>query len=234
MTIGARMLDALGARVQMLLVAVVAATAMFCSLSSPADASTAFTYAYDTSTGVAGTQPTPGRVVLCPRDHVANEAESPGHGYDTASNLARTSARAKAGSCAPQAGGGWLYRSMKAAADGLPEVGATARTLGVRRGTDISVDGAGVVHSGTGGMSVTPDDPMGLPDHRRPPECGGGAGRDPVFRILRSALGRDPSYRPDPANPTGHGFVEPARTMSIDDFQGALAVTRGRWGRVVF
>jgi hypothetical protein len=123
---------------------------------------------------------------------------------------------------------------MKAAADGLPEVGSTARTLGVRPGTDIGVDGAGMVHSGTGGMSVTPDDPMGLPDHRRPPECGGGTGRDPVFRILRSALGPDLSYRADPANPTGHGFVEPARTMSIDDYQGALAATRGRWERVVF
>jgi hypothetical protein len=139
------------------------------------------------------------------------------------------------GSCvAPQTGGGWLYRSMKAAADGFPEVGATARTVGVRPGTDISVDSAGMVHSGTGGMSVTPDDPVGLPDHRRPPECGGGTGRDPVFRILRSALGSDLTYRPDPANPTGHGFVEPAKSMSIDDYQGALAATRTRWELVVF
>jgi len=123
---------------------------------------------------------------------------------------------------------------MRAAADGFPEVGATARTLGVRPGTDIGVDGSGMAHAGTGGMSVTPDDPLGLPGHRRPSECGGGTGRDPVFRILRSALGSDLTYSPDPANPSGHGFVEPARSMSIDAYQGALAATRARWELVVF
>jgi hypothetical protein len=79
----------------------------------------------------------------------------------------------------------WMYRAMRAAADGLPEAGATARTLGARPGpgpgTDISVIG-GRVQPGPHGMSVTMDDPTLLPKVRKPRSMGGD-GRDPLFRM---------------------------------------------------
>jgi hypothetical protein len=120
------------------------------------------------------------------------------------------------------------YRGMRAAPDSLPETGASARTLGARPGTDIPIDAIGDVSPRTGGMSVAPHTPRNLPPHRRPPEFGG-SGRDPVFGIDTENLGQDLAYRPDPANPGGHGFIEPSRPMSQDDYQTALHGTRPLW-----
>jgi hypothetical protein len=78
------------------------------------------------------------------------------------------------------------------------------------------------------GISVSPDTPANLPDLRRPPKLGG-RGKNPVWRLLKSALGPELKYRPDPANPTGHGFIEPARPMTFDEYQEALAATQDRW-----
>ena len=103
-------------------------------------------------------------------------------------------------------------------------VGPTARTLGVRPGDDIPVV-AGRVSPGTGGMSVVPDNPMNLPDHRRPVPLGG-TGKDPIWGIDRGSLGGDVVYRQD--KPT-HGLFEPAREMSLDEFQEALADLASRW-----
>lgn len=114
------------------------------------------------------------------------------------------------------------------AEDGLPAPGATARTLGARPGIDIVVDKSGMVRPGTGGVSVSPGDPRNLPRHRRPPEFGG-LGRDPVWRIRTSDLGPELAYEPDPRNPSGHGFVEPAYDMPYEAFQAALEATRDRW-----
>ena len=74
---------------------------------------------------------------------------------------------------------------------------------------EIPVGPDGLVHPGTGGMSVSPYDPGNLPEHRRPPEFGG-TGRDPVWEHHSDQLGPDLQYRPDPHNPGGHGFVEPS------------------------
>lgn len=117
-----------------------------------------------------------------------------------------------------------VYRAMKEDPDGGPMVGPTARTLGVRPGDDIPVV-AGRVKPGTGGMSVAPDGPMNLPDHRRPPKLGG-SGKDPVWEITIDSLGHDVVYRQDKPN---HGLFEPAREMSIDEFQEALAALAPRW-----
>ncbi len=129
-----------------------------------------------------------------------------------------------------------LFRSMRPAADGRPLVAPSARGLGVRSDQvsgvfhyDLALDPvSGLVLPGTGGLSVAPADPARLPRHRRPPSLGG-AGGDPVFAIARLALGPDLAYRPDPERPTRHGFIEPARPMSLDEFQAALAATRPRW-----
>jgi hypothetical protein len=124
-----------------------------------------------------------------------------------------------------------LFRAMQLASDGIAQVGPTPRTLGIRPGIDIGVAPDGAVEPGGGGMSVTPDDPARLPRHRRPPSLGG-TGKDPVWSIATSQLGPQLRYRPDPANPTTHGFVEPAMTTTSPAYQEALARTRHLWTRV--
>jgi hypothetical protein len=121
-----------------------------------------------------------------------------------------------------------LFRSMTADRDGGPATGPSARMLGVRPYVDISVDAGGRVLPGTGGMSVSPDDLLNLPRHRLPPRFGG-TGKDPAWSILARDLGPDLKYRPDPTNLAGHGFIEPSRVMSFDEFQRALWETRAQW-----
>lgn len=131
-----------------------------------------------------------------------------------------------------------LFRSMRLSPDGLPELGPTARTLGVRTDLDpsrlhfdVRVDPiTGTVNPGTGGLSVAPDAARNLPYHRLPADLGGG-GNDPVFAIERGDLGPNLRYRPDPRRPTRHGFIEPSATMTIEQFQDALGNTRDRWVR---
>ncbi len=74
-------------------------------------------------------------------------------------------------------------------------------------------------------MSVAPDRPMNLPAHRRPPQFGG-TGKDPVWGIHTDLLGGDVVFRQD--KPT-HGLFEPAREMSIEEFQQALADLAPKW-----
>lgn len=109
-----------------------------------------------------------------------------------------------------------------------PRCGPTARTLGVRPGVDVPVADDGSVRPGTGGMSVTPDDPRRLPPHRRPRALGG-EGKDPVFVIHDTALGERLGHRPDPSRPGAHGFVEPALPVPAEQYQQALCDTGPRW-----
>jgi hypothetical protein len=79
-------------------------------------------------------------------------------------------------------------------------------------------------------MSVAIGTPENLPEHRRD-ERFGGWGPDPVWQIESSDLPATLSFRPDPADPSRHGFVEPIEAMSLDDYQEALASSRGIWSR---
>lgn len=124
-----------------------------------------------------------------------------------------------------------FYRSMQEGEDGLPVVQDSARGLGARDG-DISSDSFGKINPGTGGMSVSPNTPMNLPDFRRPAEFGG-SGPDPVWCIRSCDIGPDLTYRPDPARPTTHGFFEPVNPMSASDYRQALAQTRNFWTLVL-
>lgn len=117
---------------------------------------------------------------------------------------------------------------MKQASDGKPETANTARGLGARPGRGIPVDDDGAVAGGTGGMSVTPDTPANLPDHRRPPEHGG-IGKDPIWAISMTDLGDELAYREDPARPGMHGFIEPSQRMSFEDYTAALRATAHAW-----
>jgi hypothetical protein len=124
-----------------------------------------------------------------------------------------------------------LFRAMKETGIGLPEVGSSARALGVRPGLDVpSIKSDDLVLPSQGGMSVSPDEPGNLPYFRRPPLFQG-VGRDPVWCIEESELGPDLVYRPDPSQ-IGHGFVEPAHSMTLDAFQRALALTQSHWRKV--
>ncbi len=121
-----------------------------------------------------------------------------------------------------------LYRAMKADANGRPVCEDSARGLGVRVPRDIICSDSGTVMPRTGGMSVAPEDPKHLAPHRRPPSLGG-VGQDQVFMAGRENLLHPLAYRPDPARPTEHGFVEPDVEMHISSFRVALCDTRPSW-----
>lgn len=79
-------------------------------------------------------------------------------------------------------------------------------------------------------MSVSPDDPLNLPYFRRPPEFQG-TGKDPVWSLTNSDVGPDLEYRNDPNN-ADHGFIEPARPMTLESFQLALTQLQTRWRKM--
>src|SRR5205823_1424738 len=123
-----------------------------------------------------------------------------------------------------------LFRGMTEDIDGLPKTGPGGRLLGVRPGNSPSPDVTATnphdfVFPGQGGMSVTPHDPANLPRHRRPKGLGG-IGPDPVWYIELDELGPDLVFR---QNSSVHGVVEPARPMTLQEFQNALATTHSRW-----
>jgi RHS repeat-associated protein len=161
------------------------------------------------------------RVVTKHGDEAASVVSTVSRNADEAAQLASKNADELA------QGNRKLFRGMKETAEGLPEVGDTARTLGVRPGLDIPVEG-GIVKPGTGGMSVAPDTPMNLPSHRRPPGFGG-TGKDPVWQIGEADLGPNLRFRPD--SPT-HGVIEPAVEMSMDVFRKALSDLQGIWSKL--
>lgn len=128
-----------------------------------------------------------------------------------------------------------MFRAMKKADDRLPMLGRTARTLGVRVSTagavpedapefDVYPDAAGHVIPGWG-LSVAMDDPRGLPRHRKPRSLGG-EGRDPVFSLLMSAVGKVLNVNVD--RPP-HALIEPASRCSLADYESAFAGTRPSW-----
>lgn len=128
-----------------------------------------------------------------------------------------------------------IYRSMTPAEDGLPVVGRSARQLGVRTPVevpdgdpDVTVQSADeIILPGTGGMSVAPNDPINLPPFRRPVVLGG-KGRDPVWVLDTADLGSDLQFRQDSAT---HGLIEPARPVTLNEYEAAVAATRSKWVR---
>jgi hypothetical protein len=140
---------------------------------------------------------------------------------------------------------------MTAADDGLPELGRSARKLGVRpspRGSDaassfaagrgpfdVFPDAEDNISPGTGGLSVN-GTVEGIPPWRRPSGLDAaayGPWRDAVFAVDPSAL--EPSallVRPEEAAlPLGHAFVEPVRRMALSVYEAGLAATRAAWTR---
>ncbi|NWJ48690.1 MAG: RHS repeat-associated core domain-containing protein [Chloroflexi bacterium] len=120
-----------------------------------------------------------------------------------------------------------LYHSMRMDSNGKPALGDTARTLGARLGSDINEDSDNFVQPNTGGVSVSPEDPNNLPSFRRPPEFGG-TGKDPVWKISSDKLGDNLLYRQDPDN-SQHGFIEPSKKMSFEQYQESIWNTQDSW-----
>jgi hypothetical protein len=120
---------------------------------------------------------------------------------------------------------------MRKDESGRPRCGAQGSLLGARAGRDIVPDASNFVDRGTGGMSVTPDDPARLPPHARPQRLGG-LGKLPVFRLETERLGEALAYRADPAASDRHGFVEPSSRMLFEAYQAALAGTQPDWQEV--
>lgn len=127
-----------------------------------------------------------------------------------------------------------LFRAMAAELDGSPSVARSARALGIRTALEFSNGGEpdvtvtaddDIILPGTGGMSVAPVDPVNLPPFRRPPLFGG-KGKDPVWEIDAAELGPELQFRQDRPK---HGLIEPARPMTLKEFESALAATRPRW-----
>jgi hypothetical protein len=78
-------------------------------------------------------------------------------------------------------------------------------------------------------MSVAPKDPANLPKNRRPASLGG-TGKDPVWEIDDTDLGEDLQCSQDTST---HGVVEVKVEMTLDEYEQALAATRGKWRRVI-
>ena len=122
------------------------------------------------------------------------------------------------------------------AEDGLPGVGRSALTLGVRVPKDISPNGSGLVEPGTGGLSVAPDSLWNPPHHRRPRFIGRGSSGPPndwVFMIMSDPIVRESlAVRGDPLRPERHAFIEPGRPMELGACESALTGTRPDWEAV--
>jgi hypothetical protein len=126
-----------------------------------------------------------------------------------------------------------LYRAMRKDLDGRPVVASStsflspARGLGVRPIVDIPVDDDGYVEPGLDGMSVAQGSADYLPDHRRPTALGGESD-DPLWRIEEEEIGEALNYRLDEP-PPGHGVIEPAWRMTLEEYELGLAETRDAW-----
>lgn len=121
-----------------------------------------------------------------------------------------------------------LYRVMKIAADGKPLVGASGSMLGVRPTDPNSANPHAVsdvaaivdtdlVHPGEG-LSTSPS-----PNSRQPRR------NQAIFEIETDDLG--PELKPNYDKPD-HCLLEPAQSMSLSEYQQALADTRDLWQQV--
>ena len=119
-----------------------------------------------------------------------------------------------------------LYRAM-AADGGAPRIHPNHLGVRVGPGRDIQADNRGVVHPGTGGMSVTPDDPMDIHRHFRPRDLGG-RGKRPVWLIPAALIADRLATRQDEPK---HWLVEPSTPMALAAYESALAETAPHWSR---
>lgn len=130
-----------------------------------------------------------------------------------------------------------IYRAM-IEENGMPMLGMSATTLGIRKGKDIVPDQADLVHRpafqprGKNGLSCSRTIES-LPGFALPVEWGGSNGRTVVWRIDEADLGSE-LIAQDDAIPgkNRHVSIGPARAMAYDDFVRAIEATRTKWKKV--
>ena len=130
-----------------------------------------------------------------------------------------------------------LYRDMRMTEDGLPELGASSSTLGVRirgctvpldfRRPDVLVNANGLIETGVGGMSVTPpklvDNVSDMSVDRID------RGTTVMWMIDTSVLAKyELVYRPDP-RAAFHGFIEPIEFVAPLTYNENIQKTQGEW-----
>ena len=141
-----------------------------------------------------------------------------------------------------------IFRVMKIE-NGRPKVGATGMCLGVRVGprpppqvADITPDGNGDVHPGTGGMSVRASildfPPMMVPTIylRLVPTAYYGKKDRRIWKMGEGPFVSGPvaealELRVDSGDNT-HGLLEPGKAMPASGYQSALAETKDKWDEV--
>lgn len=120
-------------------------------------------------------------------------------------------------------------RPMREEATDVPRIGAQRNCLGVRPGPgkDVKVDGEGVVEPVEEGLSVVPE-PLenlkALPKPLRPYPYGECSLR--VFEADVEQLSDDLRAL---QTSRAHALISPARRMSLDHYQTALASTQKLW-----
>jgi hypothetical protein len=130
-----------------------------------------------------------------------------------------------------------IYRAM-IEENGMPRLGSSATTLGIRSGKDIMTDQSGMVHRpsfqpGTAnGLSCAPSI-QDLPRFVLPVEWGGRNQRTSLWRIDESDLGPDLVAQEDslPGRPR-HISVGPARTMAWGAYLSLVEATQAKWKKV--
>jgi hypothetical protein len=132
-----------------------------------------------------------------------------------------------------------IYRAMIEGEDGMPILGTSAETLGVRRDKDIIPDASGMVHrpnftpGEANGLSCAPTIPD-LPRFALPQSWGGRNKRTVIWRIDPSDMDADLIAAEDsaPGRRTRHISIGPARTMPFDDYVRLIEATRSKWQKV--
>ena len=133
--------------------------------------------------------------------------------------------------------GDGIYRAM-VEENGMPRLGASAATLGIRKGKDIVTDQADRVHRpaflprGKNGLSCSCTIES-LPSFTLPVIWGGSNPKTVVWRIEETDLTTE-LIAQDDAIPgkNRHISIGPATTMAYDDFVRAIEATRTMWKKV--
>jgi hypothetical protein len=117
-----------------------------------------------------------------------------------------------------------IFKDLRRAGD-LPACGTGG--LFVRPYKDVAaLEPNDLVHPLGGGMSVTPDDPMLMPQSRKPRSLGG-TSRKSIWSLEVPILDEyDLSCRRDRRD---HALVEVAKTMKLQQTQNQLCRTASRW-----
>jgi hypothetical protein len=131
-----------------------------------------------------------------------------------------------------------VYRAMNED-NGLPKLGATATSLGIRRGKDIVPDQAGSVYRPAfkprqpNGLSCSPSI-QDLPRFALPIECGGINNNTAVWLLDPIDLGPDLVVQEDsvPGTTLRHLSIGPSITMSYDHYVKAIESTPSRWRKI--